>query len=317
MELYVVIAIAAIVFIGIILASLSFMSSLFAKTLVRANRQPIIKTPADYGMKFDKVEFKSEDGVTLRGWLIPGTRDTLCIMTHPMNFTKYGYSVENQGRFKITNIEVEFLKTVKSLNEAGHSVLMFDFRNHGESDDSPDKIFGLGEYEWLDVSASLDYVNRTPTLQNKKIFFVSYCTGANATIIAMNKVKEKFKNVKCMLAVQPISMDVFVSNFMNCKYRMLTRLIPRIKKKVVKMGGLPFEDMTPRKYVENIFLPIMYAQVKKDKWTDMNYIMDMYNATPKPKEIFIDEEHEHRFDMYNCFADHPEKMHAFINKYVK
>ena len=292
-------------------------AGIFAKSLVYANRQPIIKSPIDYGLEYKTIELKTTDELKLKGWLIPGEKNSIAIMVHPMNFTKYGYSIKNQGQFKITDIEVEFMNTAKSLHNAGHNVLTFDLRNHGESDDSPDRIFTLGVREYNDVIASLDYIHTSPNLKDMEIFFVSFCTGANATIIAMNKEPDKFKNVKCIVAIQPISMDVFVTNFMDDKYPIFNGMIPKIEKKCIEYGGLKFNQMSPLDYTNNIFLPTFYLQVEADKWTDVNYVKEMYENTPQPKEIlFIEGEDLHRFDMYNYFGEKPEILLNYIDKYV-
>ena len=71
---------------------------------------------------------------------------------------------------------------------------MFDFRNHGESDPSPNggkTCVGLEEY--LDVVATMDYVQSNVSLRDKNVGFVSFCMGANSTIIAMSKRPDVFK----------------------------------------------------------------------------------------------------------------------------
>ena len=61
-----------------------------SRTVIHLDRQPVPKTPKDYGMDFQHVEFKAADGVNLKGWLIPGTSNKLIIVTHVGGLTKYG-----------------------------------------------------------------------------------------------------------------------------------------------------------------------------------------------------------------------------------
>ena len=91
---------------------------------------------------------------------------------------------------------------------------MFDFRNHGESDPDPNKgIAGVGLEEYKDVVAAMDYIKSRDELKSMNIGFVSFCMGANSTIIAMSKEPSTFANVKCMVAIQPVSMEVFVRTY--------------------------------------------------------------------------------------------------------
>lgn len=296
--------------------ALSGCASMFADSLVYANRQPVIKTPADYGMEYEQVTIATPDDLSLNGWLIPGSADSLAVMVHPMNFSKYGYSVDHQGTFKITDIEVEFLKTAKSLNDAGHSVLTFDLRNHGESDSSADEIFGLGTLEWMDVIGALDYIESNGDLNQKQVFFVSFCTGANATILAMKNQPERFKDIRCMAAIQPISMEVFVSNFIAEEYPVFKGMVPDIEQSMIKSGGLPFSEMSPLTYIDGLYIPTLYVQAESDAWTDVQYLKSLYDATTAEKEFFWLKGELHRFDTYNYFGHSPERLLNFVNKYI-
>ena len=89
------------------------------------------KNPGDYGLKFENIEFKAEDGVNIKGWLIPGKTNKLIVMTHVAGLTKYGSTVKYRNLTKLYNKEIEFLKIAELLNRDGYWVMMFDFRNHG------------------------------------------------------------------------------------------------------------------------------------------------------------------------------------------
>ncbi len=303
-------------FLCLVLMSITSCSSFFADSLVHANRQPIIKTPAEYEMEYENITFETPDSLELKGWLIPGDSNSIAIMVHPMNFTKYGYSIEDQGRFKITDIEVEFLNTTKQLNEAGHTVLMFDLRNHGESESSRDSIFGLGTLEWNDVVAAMDYINGDEKLNGKEQFFVSFCTGANATMLAMKHEPTKFENVKCMAAIQPISMEVFITNFIDDKYPLFSGIVPGIGESMVDKGGLPYSEMSPLEYCADYDIPTLFVQAESDTWTDTSYVRSVYETSRSQKEMLWLKGDLHRFDTYNYFGTNPQELLTFIDKFV-
>ena len=144
----------------VLLVVLYFAISYFlAGTIIHLNRQPVPKNPKDYGMEFENIDFKTADGVMIRGWLIPGTLKKMVVMAHVGGLTKYGSTKSYRNFSKLYDEEVEFLRTARHLHEAGYGVLMFDFRNHGESDPSPNRgIAGVGLYEYQDVVAALNYI---------------------------------------------------------------------------------------------------------------------------------------------------------------
>lgn len=291
-------------------------SSMFSGALIHPNRQPVVKNPADYGMEYMDVRFETPDEIEISGWLIPGDSEYIAVMVPPMNFTKYGYSVDNQGAFRITDIEVEFIKTAGNLHNAGYTVLAFDLRNHGESEDHPGNLFALGNYEWNDVVGALDYINTDDILSEKKIVFVSFCTGANATFLAMKNNPEKFANVKCMAAIQPISTEVFVTNFMEDQYSMFSWLIPGMEEDIKNATGFSFDDLTPMNYIDGLLIPALFVQAKEDRWTDYRFVEGLYNKAPiADKELILFEGPMHRFDTYNYFGHSPEKLLDFLARY--
>lgn len=306
---------------GLVLLVLIYLVSAYvmAWTVIHLNRQPVPKTPWDYGMGFDDLEFQAEDGVRLKGWLIPGTQQKLVVLTHVGGLTKYGSTVQYKNISKLYNKEVEFIRTAQHLHEQGYWVLMFDFRNHGESGPDPDRgLAGVGLKEYKDVVAAMKFVHNDPRTKNMAKAFVSFCMGANSTIIAMSKEPEAFKDVKCLMAIQPISMEVFVRSYLKS---LLTPVgvwlfLPLVKKFVVLQGGAPIETMSPKEYAKDLKVPTLYVQAVNDPWTELSDIQSFYDNTPATKEFFWIKDTKHRFESYSYFQDRPEKMLEWLAKWL-
>src|SRR3989304_6917874 len=138
-----------------------FFCYFISRTVIHLDRQPVPKTPKDYGMDFQNIEFKTADEVKIKGWLIPSASDKLIIITHVGGLTKYGSTKQYRSVSKLYNEEIEFLKVAQHLHNEGYWVLMFDFRNHGESGSSPNggkASVGLEEYQ--DVLAAMSYITK-------------------------------------------------------------------------------------------------------------------------------------------------------------
>lgn len=290
-----------------------------SRPIVHVDRQPVPKTPKDYEMDFQNVEFKAADEVKIRGWLIPSTSEKLVIITHVGGLTKYGSTREFSSMSKLYNDEVEFLKVARHLHNQDYTVLMFDFRNHGESESSPNGgKFAAGLEEYLDVVAAMDYVQSNGDLKNKEVGFVSFCLGANSTIIAMSKQPNKFEKVKCLMAVQPISMAVFVRTYFKKRFtdsgaRLLLPLITRF---VDWQSKYRLEDMSPAEFAKDIKVPTLYVQTRNDPWTEPTDITGFYENTQSTKEFYWLEGLTHRFQGYQYFGEHPEKMFSWLEKWM-
>jgi fermentation-respiration switch protein FrsA (DUF1100 family) len=100
------------------------------------------KTPKSYNLEFQWVEFKSLDGISLRGWYIPAeaaARGTI-VYCHGLNRTR-----------------IEMLPEAVFGHSLGYNGLVFDLRHQGRSDGS---ITTLGYQERLDVEGAVRFVLR-------------------------------------------------------------------------------------------------------------------------------------------------------------
>jgi alpha-beta hydrolase superfamily lysophospholipase len=98
--------------------------------------------PGDLGYPFQDVEVPTPVGPA-PAWLIPteaGTSDDWVIMVH-------GRAVRRQ----------ECLRGVPTFREAGYTSLIVSYRNDGDAPNSYDHRYALGDREWQDVAAAIDY----------------------------------------------------------------------------------------------------------------------------------------------------------------
>jgi pimeloyl-ACP methyl ester carboxylesterase len=283
-------------------------------------RQPVVTTPADYGLDYEDVEFQSTDGLTLRGWFIPaeptGERDKIVILTHPFPFNRHGFLVKNQGLLPLFKTDVDLLQIALALRRGGYSVLMFDFRNHGESDGG---LTGVGLTEYQDVLGAIAYVKSCPSLRSPQIGLVGFCMGANASIVALSKGKggELVEDVKFLVAVQPVSVSVFLRRYMSNVYTPLSLyLMPIVDRFVQWRGGFAFREMTPLPYAKDVKVPTLVIQAREDPWFEVSDVEGVYNAVAGPKDLWWIEGKMRRFEAYNDVCEHPERIIAFASKYL-
>lgn len=100
--------------------------------------------PTRWGLEYTDVEFSSRDGVRLRGWLFdaPGAQRK---SGRPAVVVCHGYSGDKSPHI---NLALWF-------QAAGIPLLLFDFRNHGASDNGRTSI---GFYERFDVLGAVDWL---------------------------------------------------------------------------------------------------------------------------------------------------------------
>jgi len=302
----------ALIVVGI-LGILGF-SRIAAYTFIYPNRQPMVKNPGEYGLSYEDVSIETEDGVTLAGWLMKGTGDDVAIIGHPLTFSKYGYSIENEGTLSAGyHRDVEFIPTAKHLVDAGYSVLMYDMRHHGESGEIPvGGPFDAVE-SYHDVLAVVSFVSEHPDLAGKDIALVSFCYSSVLGMIAMTREPDILEDagVKALVAVQPISTRIFYERFGLPGF-----VIDQVEHISVNDGAPAMEDYNPLLFADNVFVPVLFVQSLEDPWSDMELSRAIFEAFPTEKEALWLEGDMHRFDTYNWFNDNPEPLLDFLDQYL-
>lgn len=287
---------------------------IFAQLTLNPKRQPIATTPIEYGLPYEEVEFQSSDGLDLKGWFIPGDPRRIALVTHPMYCNRHGFLVRNKSIFMATQTDIEILLTVKALHRVGFSVLCFDFRNHGESQAG---LTGVGLNEYQDVLGAVDFLQEHKGLEQADLALISLCMGANATIIALSKAPERFVRARCLAAVQPISMDVFVRSYVQSTYTRLGLIVLPLTDWIRhRLGGYALAEMTPGPYVQDLTLPTLFIQGRQDDWTDLADIQSFYDNTRAPKEFQWIETSRCRPEAYQHLGLHPEPLLEFLEAHM-
>ena len=119
---------------------------------------PVLET------EIEPVEFHSADGTRLAGWLAAGERDEAVVLLH-------GYRCDRQ----------EVLPHADMLYGAGFTVLLFDFRNRGESGGA---FVSLGYHERDDVRAAIAHLKSRTGLRASRIGLLGLSQGGAAAILA-------------------------------------------------------------------------------------------------------------------------------------
>lgn len=140
--------------------------------------------PEQFGLRYEKVAFKTKDGLELKGWLLPSPNgDTRTIvMCH-------GWG-DNKG---------ELLKQTYFLNEtAGFNLLYFDFRSHGESEG---EITTIGCLETVDFDAAVTWLRSAKPELADKVGVFGLSMGAAVSVAAM----PEHPDLRCIAVESPFS----------------------------------------------------------------------------------------------------------------
>lgn len=132
------------------------------------DRKTITQKPS---MPYEEVTINNGEA-NLQGWFIPAVQDSG--QKSPLVIVVHGWSSSKQ----------RMLRYVDPLYEAGYSLLLFDVRGHGESDEVNGvtvKIFRD------DIIAAIEYAQNRPDVDVNRIGLLGHSFGGFGSIIANKK----------------------------------------------------------------------------------------------------------------------------------
>jgi pimeloyl-ACP methyl ester carboxylesterase len=290
------------------------------KQLARFNsvgmRVPIVRKPSDYDMSFEELTIPSYDNVPLKAWYIPySNSNKLIICNHPAPMNRYGFPGHMDEYSSISNFEVNFMPEYKALHEAGYNILTYDLRNMGESGEGDGGSCGIGRYEWKDCVGVKKYVDSHREFSKMTVGLLSRCTGANAQYEAISRYPQLFENVNAMVNPQPISMIRSATYFASAYG--VGEFMDVLDREQCHLGGFPNHAMSPHFFAPDVKIPTLVSQVHDDLWTkpeDAQTTFDLLGS--KEKDLLWIHGTDRRFDGYNYFGQHPERMLEWFNKYM-
>jgi len=124
-------------------------------------------TPDAYGIEYDDVTFRTEDGLNLNGWFVSGKKPSPNADLHTLLWF-HGNSGNINRR----------LDNIKMLHDrVPVNVFIFDYRQYGRSEG---KISEQGTY--IDARAALAYLHSRKDINNEKIIFFGRSLGSAVAV---------------------------------------------------------------------------------------------------------------------------------------
>ncbi|CAG0934079.1 hypothetical protein TFLX_03331 [Thermoflexales bacterium] len=129
-----------------------------ADVMMYPARRPVCcQTPADFGLHYEDVAFPTSDGLTLRGWYLPGSNGATILFAHGGGGNR---------------LSIGQLEQAAALAEQGFSILLYDLRSHGDSEGTQTSFTGV------DVLAALNYLRSRPEVDPDRIGAIGLSLGA-------------------------------------------------------------------------------------------------------------------------------------------
>src|SRR4051794_5648087 len=234
------------------------------------------------GYNFERVSFKSSDGVRIVGWWIPAIKQTGRRGAQPPASAGQNTVIACHG---LASNKSNQLILSRGFVPNGYNVLIFDFRAHGESGG---QLSSFGDLERRDVLAAVRYLREQRPQQSQHIFGVGASMGAAALIAAAADASPEGQAIEAVAVygtydslageLRTVSREHFLSPM----------------RWAVDHLGLPFagaqvgadlNDFSPAREVERIWpRPILVIHGTRDEVIDFEHGRRLFDAASQPKE---------------------------------
>lgn len=282
--------------------------------MIKPGASPVFGTPADVGLEHEDVTFEASDGVKLSGWLVRGGTDKVVVQSHfGVQCSRAGFTPKGKGMVKLWPEDISFLAHAKHLVEQGWSVLMYDFRNHGESAAGTTPWVTWGPEEAKDVIAAVEFVNAHADYQGCQIGLLSICMGAASSTYAFGAADglASRENIAAMVAIQPLLYPDFVKGLG------IPGFLDRSADKAnLKRTGIDLKETSFMPNVKDINVPTLVVQNKNDPWANLDAVQRYHDELRVEKELRWLELEKGRAAAYAHLETHPELVSDWLGKHI-
>lgn len=212
-----------------------------------------ISTPANWGLKFESIGFKSTDGTPLHGWFIPAKGKTADAAKATVIFS--------HGNAGSISHHIGFCAW---LAEAGFNVIMYDYRGFGKSGGDVDRR-GMID----DVKAAFAYAVTRADIDVRRLISYGHSLGGAQSVTALGETP-----VKGMRAI--IIDGAFAS------YQSMARIIGG------QLGAsLITDELSPKDFVAKLApVPLLVVHGTRDEVVPVSQGRQLYESAGQPKTFF-------------------------------
>ena len=300
--------------VGLMIGIGTAVAAIFARFMVNPPRQRLWATPTDLGIAYEDVQFPAEDGVRLSGWFIPAksmqAEKGTIILVHGWLWNRLGYAADDLLANLSGSQAVDMLRLAHALHQRGFHVLMFDWRNHGESARQTPVTFGMQESN--DLLGAVKYVNDRAEVDSQHVGIIAFSTGANILLHTLPRTPL----IQAAVAVQPTTISLFSQRFADDMFGLFSQPIMAIVRFLYRLAGGPaLESLRPETAVVKGFsTPVLYIQGEGDNWGSLDDVVAMATVTVASEApLFV--ETDNRSEGYHYVIDNPDVATTFFERH--
>ena len=261
----------------------------FVSQVTTIPHRPVGTVPAQFPFAVEAVRFKAADGVLLSGWWVPcpgATRAAVLLHGNRRN-------------------RLAMLPHAQLLRAHGYAVLLYDARNHGESDDAPDRH----GWNWVeDLVGATDYLR---TRGFRQFGLLGLSQGGITIAAAADRLRDvSWAVIECT----PADVRSIIVNDLHNATGLpgtfgASIAVPLLEWKT----GLKFKDHVLRDKIAAFHCPLLFIAGGGDQRVYPQEARELFDRANEPKTFWLIPGAPHtNFYLYGTKAEYERRVLAFI-----
>jgi pimeloyl-ACP methyl ester carboxylesterase len=221
------------------------------------------------GRPYDDVAFKTEDGLTLRGWFFPSQdprSGRTVLICHGLGLNRSAF--------------LAYLRVGEALRA---NVLLFDFRGHGDSDGH---TVTLGNREKLDVLAAVRYLRTERAEQARELIGLGISMGAASLTRAAACVEPP---------LDAVILDSGFASVVDLTDNILAPFPSGLRPWLTAVGiplaslhaGCSLPDVRPEEAIGSLRAPVLIIHGNPDELIPTDHARRLFAHAGSPKELWL------------------------------
>lgn len=223
-------------------------------------RNSVRQSPGDLGLAYREARIPTANGRILFGWFLPAAQAGQA----PAVALLHGWGGNTET----------LLPLARPLHQAGFTVLLFDARCHGRSDE--DSFASLPRFA-EDLEHALDWLRQQPGVDSRRLALVGHSVGAGAALLVASRRDDISAVVSIAAFSHPERMMRRLLASKHIPYIPFGWIILRYVQHVI---GHRFDDIAPLNTIRRVRCPSLLVHGAQDKIVPVAEARAIHAARP-------------------------------------
>lgn len=194
---------------------------------------------ADHGITYEELRLSGQVG-NLQTWWIPQHPETAVLMLHG----------RRRGDIR------ETLRVMPMVVEMGYSVMALSYRNHSQSDMSPDGFYHYGASEWQDVVTGLEFLAQQGI---QEVVLYGFSMGGAVAMETIKRPQAGLPQIKALIMDSPLldPREVFILGAQNMRLPLAERIVDLGLLVARFRSGIDWRNLDQRRYASQLSIPVL------------------------------------------------------------